>query len=54
MTHAESFSAMSKKVRGDWTGKSDTDDAFDARGGWLACVYRGRAVSSAPELPSDN
>ncbi len=50
MGHAEAENAMSKRVRGDWIGKSDTDDAFDARGGWLACVYSAGAVVSAPAL----
>ena len=53
MAHAEAFSVMSKKVRGDWTGKNDSDDAFATRGGWLACVYRAGAVVSAPALPLD-
>ena len=54
MAHAEAENAMREKVRGDWTGKSDTDDAFDARGGWLACVYRAGAVVSAPALSLTN
>ena len=53
MTHAESFSAMSKKVRGDWTGKSATVGGFDTCGEWLACAYRAGAVVSAPALPFD-
>ena len=53
MAHARECIAMRGNVRGDWTVKSDTDDAFDARGGGLACVYRAGAVVSASALPSD-
>ena len=54
MVHAIERTAMRKKVRDDRPGKSDTDDAFATRGGWLACVDRAEAVVSAPALSPMN
>ena len=51
MAHAEAYIAMRKNVWDDRTGKSDTDDAFGSRRGWLSCVYRAGAGVSAPALP---
>lgn len=53
MAHAKAYIAMRKKSGDERAGKSDTDDAFAPRGGWLACVYRARAVVLASGLPLD-